>query len=166
MGYVTIKQCTEKRKPMKIYYAIRVSVLSNGKFEFKDNEYKLDQDYNEVFYFKTRKDAIDSAGRSYDSLSKTIITSNGRSNMLDMLEDFRPWFFKVCKKVPMFDVYIERDGSSIEYKLGRIRVFDESDNKNVLFENLVDNHFKLDILKNWKTDYNWYSIDRVPDAID
>lgn len=151
---------------MKIYYVIKVSVVSNGNFKFQDKEYKINEDYNKEFYFKTRRDAIESARRSYDSLSQTMITVSDTNDIISMLKEFRPWFCKVCIKVPMFDVYIERNNSEIEYKLGKIKVFEESDNKDVMFENLSVNPFRLDIFKNWKTDYNWHSIDKVPDAID
>lgn len=151
---------------MKIYYAINVSVLSNGNFKFQDREYKINEDYDKIFYFHTRKNAVDSARRSYDSLSKTIVALSGTTEMIDMLEEFKPWFCKVCNKVPMFDICIQMNDSEIEYKLGKVKVFEKSDNMDILFENLSTNPFRLNILKNWKTDYNWYSIDKVPDAIE
>lgn len=148
----------KRDEPMKIYYAIEMSVT--GTRDLSIQEYTPDEDYAKVLYFKHRREAIESANSSYNKLLEAITDRN------DILKEFRPWFLKVCNKVPMFDICIKMNNSEIAYKLGKIKVYEKSDNEGILFENMAVNHFRLDILDNWKTAYNWYSLDKVPDAQD
>lgn len=89
----------KRDEPMKIYYAIEMSVT--GTRDLSIQEYTPDEDYAKVLYFKHRREAIESANSSYNKLLEAITDRN------DILKEFRPWFLKVCNKVPMFDICIK-----------------------------------------------------------
>ncbi len=151
---------------MKIYYTIKVHIATDNKFIYEDKEYELNSDCEKTFYFHNRLKAIESVKRSYKNLLYNIKYDGDSSNIPKILEDFEPWFNKVCIKVPLFDVSIQENKEEISYRLGKIAVFDELDHEDVAYKDLLLNTLRLNILKDWKTDYNWYSIDRVPDARD
>lgn len=150
-------------------YSLTVLIDTDDDFTYNDNEFG-NRETATTYYYEKREDAIKALKNSYDSITKTIMVFNDQLTYIERrLNQFKPYLFMLCDKIPFFNVEIGFGNQSICYTLSKIEK-EVCNNGYFYLTDLSDEDSSIDpiwynlyIDGNWYEAYDWESLENLND---